>query len=69
MIDLGHALTALEAELERGRLALDAAAPVGREPLLIDDIRAMLGALHHLVRRYHDIIDARDDQRARTSPR
>ena len=61
MTELGHALTALEAELERSRLALDDAAPAYREPLLADDIRALLGALHHLVRRYHDIIDAIDD--------
>lgn len=64
MIELDDALTALEVELERGRLALDNAEPLEREPLLADDIRAMLGALHHLVRRYHDIIDAIDHDRA-----
>ena len=61
MTELGHALTALEVELERGRLALDDAAPADREPLLVDDIRALLAALHHLVRRYRNIIAAIDD--------
>ena len=59
---LARALDDLEAELARGRLALDRLAPLEREPVLVDDIRTLLGALHFLVRRYHDIIDVSGDQ-------
>ncbi|HET6583323.1 MAG TPA: hypothetical protein VFG69_07745 [Nannocystaceae bacterium] len=63
MNDLAAALTALELELERGRLALDRAASPNREHVVLDDIRALLGALHHLIRRYNHIVNAADCNR------
>jgi len=57
---LGLALAALEADLERARRSLDAGVGLADAHDLVDDILGLLGALHHLVRRYRDIIDATD---------
>jgi hypothetical protein len=65
--ELSHALAALEADLERGRRALDRADADGRTAVVADDIRALLGALHRLVRRYHDIIGMDNNRRPRTT--
>jgi|JI9StandDraft_1071089.scaffolds.fasta_scaffold18765_1 hypothetical protein len=61
MTPISPALAALEADLERARRSLDAAGGLVGDPVdpdLAADILGLLGALHHLVRRYHDIIDA-----------
>lgn len=65
MTAIGPALAALEADLERAPRSLDAAGGlVGDtgDADLAADILGLLGALHHLVRRYHDIIDATDER-------
>lgn len=60
MTQLGLALAALEADLERARRSLDAGVGLDDDNDLVADILGMLGALHHLVRRYRDIIHATD---------
>lgn len=56
MTKISLALAALEADLDRARRSLDAAGALVDSHEILDDILALLGALHHLVRRYHDII-------------
>ena len=46
--------------LERARRSLDTAAGLADASDLVGDILGLLRALHHLVRRHRDIIDATD---------
>ena len=54
-----RALAVLDAALERARPALDRGTEIADDAAIADDIRGLLGALHHLVRRYDAIIDMR----------
>lgn len=59
MNELRRALAVLDAALERARRALDRGTEIADDADIADDIRGLLGALHHLVRRYDAIIDMR----------
>lgn len=63
MTALGPALAALEADLDRARRSLDAAGGLVGDAELATDILGLLGALHHLVCRYRQVIDATNERR------
>ena len=69
MNEVRRALAGLDAALERARQALDLRTEIAAEAEIADDIRGLLGALHHLVRRYDAIIEMRGDRRRRARRR